>query len=268
MKHYLANITWKCQLKCSYCWVRKFINKVPELTSAVDRPFEDWCRAIERDKPEVMDIGGGEPLSVPWVLDWIRAFPDVRWGLSTNGINSKKIDELCADPIHHITNINLSYHPEAAALYPWYNKQWQRQVLALRGVGYWLSPNLEDTGHNIENAQWAIDWLKDIGIHMVVSPLCGGRKELAHPQPIALTCQAGINFITIAPDGRAWPCLSSLNSYAWDETSIGNWLDDTIDLSHKPDRCNLFCVEWFVQLHGHESGDFWGIKAHPIEGDK
>ncbi len=264
MKHYLANITWKCQLRCSYCWVRRHINKIPDLTNVEGRPLEDWCRAMERDMPEVMDIGGGEPLSVPWVLDWIRAFPKVRWGLSTNGLNADKIEELIRKPLTNITNINLSYHPEAARQYPWYDKQWKSQIVKLHKTGYWLSPNLEDTGKNLEWAQWAIDWLKSIGIHMVVSPLCGGRKELAMPQPLALTCKAGLNFITIAPDGRTWPCLSSLNSYAWNETSIGNWLDNTIDLSRKPEPCNLYCVEYFIQYAQHESGDFWGIEARPV----
>ena len=263
MKHYLANITWKCQLKCSYCWVRKHINKIPELTGVQDRPYEDWNAAIKRDQPEIMDIGGGEPLSVPWVLDWMRDNPKVAFGLSTNGLDTDKIDELARRPLSNIININLSYHPEAAAIYPWYDKQWKGQVIRLLTTGYVLSPNLEDTGKNVERSQWAINWLKSLGIHMVVSPLCGGRKELAKPQPLALECKGGVNYITIAPDGRAWPCLSSLNSYAWDSTSIGNWLDDTIDLSNKPDPCNLFCVEYFIQYQQHEAGDFWGIEAHP-----
>jgi hypothetical protein len=256
-------------MRCSYCWVRKHVNKTPALDDVVAyRPLEDWIAATKRDRPQIMDIGGGEPLSVPWVLDWIRAFPDVQWGLSTNGLNSDKIDELVACNLPQIISINLSYHPEAARAYPWYNQQWKQQVTALTLAGYHVIPNLEDTGHNLEWAQWAIDWLKARGLHMVVSPLCGGRPELAKPQPLALTCKAGTNFMTVAPDGRAWPCFLSLNSYAWDETSIGNWLDGTIDLSKVPKPCNLYCVEYFIQYQQHEAGDFWDIQAKPHKEDQ
>jgi hypothetical protein len=268
-KHILANITWKCQLRCSYCWVRKHVNKIPALDGVVAyRPLEDWIAATERDMPDIMDIGGGEPLSVPWCLDWIRAFPNMKWGLSTNGLNVGKIDELITCPLRQVISINLSYHPEAARQYDWYDRQWRHQVQGLLGAGYNVIPNLEDTGKNVERSKWAIDWLAAIGRHMVISPLCGGRPELAHPQPLALTCEAGTAYMTVAPDGRAWPCLSSLNSYAWDETSIGNWLDGTIDLSRKPSPCNLYCVEYFIQYAQHEAGDFWGIKARPYEGGK
>jgi MoaA/NifB/PqqE/SkfB family radical SAM enzyme len=78
MKHYLINITNLCQLKCSYCWVRRKVNKVSELDNAVTRPYEDWVKAIRRDPPEVLDVGGGEPLSVDWCIDLIKEFPNIQ----------------------------------------------------------------------------------------------------------------------------------------------------------------------------------------------
>ena len=265
MKHYLINTTWKCQLHCGYCWVRRHINKVPELTGVCDRPFEDWVRATRRDPPDIMDIGGGEPLSVPWTLDYIATFPDIRFGLSTNGLNSDQVEELAKRKLRNIVNINLSYHPEAAHQYPWYDNLWKREVLMLTNAGYSVGPNLEITPYNMEHGQWAIDWLRSMGLHMVVSPICTGTPELYKPQSQALICEGGINFITVAPDGRAWPCQTALNSYAWDETSIGNWLDGPLGLSHKPVPCYLYCVDYFIQAPKHESGDFWFINARPAE---
>jgi hypothetical protein len=264
MSHYLMNPTWRCQLHCSYCWVRKHINRIPALTNVEERPMEDWVNAIWHDPPEIMDIGGGEPLSLPWTLDLIALFPRIRWGLSTNGINTDRIEELAERKLRQIINVNLSYHPEAARTVPGYDDLWKREVLLLAKAGYSVGPNLEITPFNMANGKWAIDWLEAEGLHMVVSPLCGGRPELAHPQEQALVCEAGRNFKTFAPDGRAWPCLSALNSYAWDETSIGNWIDGKIDLSRKPNPCHLYCVEFNVQYQEHESGDFWGINARPV----
>lgn len=265
MKHYLLNITWRCQLYCSYCWVRRSINTNPELTRANTRPLEDWMRAIDRDKPDILTMGGGEPLTVSWALDLIKTFPEIQWSLSTNGLVRGKIDELASCRLGQIININLSYHPEAAAQYPWYFDNWKREILMLATAGYNVSSNIEKVNDNVEKSHKAIEWMKLQNLPMLISPICGGRPELASPQPKALICDAGINHLVIAPDGGAWPCQTAINSYAWRETCLGNWLDGNIDLSRKPVPCHLWCVELYSQYKEHQAGDFFGISAREAE---
>ena len=265
MKHYLLNITWRCQLTCSYCWVRRSINTNPELTKAETRPAIDWARAIERDKPDILTMGGGEPLSVPWAIDLIRAFPNIKWSLSTNGIMVNKIMELAAQKLGQIININLSYHPESAQKYDWYFDQWRREIITLANAGYNVSSNVEKTGDNVKNSKQAIEWMKLQGLPMLISPICGGRPELAQPQPKPLLCEAGTNHLVIAPDGGAWPCQTAINSYAWRETYLGNWLDGELDMSKKPVPCHLWCVELYSQYKEHQAGDFFGINAREAE---
>jgi hypothetical protein len=268
MKHYLINITNLCQLKCSYCWVRRKVNTVPELDGAVTRPFQDWVNAIKADVPDVLDIGGGEPLSVDWCIDLIREFPNIRWGLSTNGLNASKIVELASKRLPQLININLSYHPEAAKIYPWYDDQWQREIIMLAEAGYPVHPNLMRTPFALENGRWAINWLDSIGIHMIVSPMCGGLEESKKPGNKKFICDAGQNVIVVQPDGNAWPCLSALNSYAWKETCLGNWLDGTVDLNKVPKPCNLWCAEYEIQYNQHEAGDFYNTHVRLFEEDK
>lgn len=261
MKHYLLNITWRCQLSCSYCWVRRSINTNAELTKANTRPMEDWIKAIDRDKPDVLTMGGGEPLSVQWSLELIKTFPEIRWGLSTNGIVFDKIQELASRRLDQIININLSYHPEADNRYTWYFDNWKRGINLLANAGYNVSSNIEKTNDNVEKSKKAIDWMAARGLPMLISPICGGREELSRPQPKALMCDAGTNHLVIAPDGGAWPCQTAINSYAWKETYLGNWLDGDLDLSKKPVPCHLWCVELFSQYVEHQAGDFFGINA-------
>ncbi|MFA6135636.1 MAG: radical SAM protein, partial [Phycisphaerae bacterium] len=178
MKHYLLNPTWRCQLHCSYCWVRKHINKVPALTSVAERPYEDYVTALRRDPPDICDIGGGEPLILPWIFDLIEAFPDIAWGLSTNGLVRERIHELAERKLRNLVNINLSYHPEAGQRFGWYNGLWKEHALLLSKAGYAVGPNLEITDFNLKHGQWAIDWLKANGLRMVCSPICTGQPQL------------------------------------------------------------------------------------------
>ena len=265
MKNYLFNITWKCQLTCSYCWVMKDIRTNPVLDVAPQRTIDEWTKAIERDTPDIATMGGGEPLSVPWAVDLIRRFPDIAWALSTNGLNADKINEIANSALRQIININLSYHPEAARKYTWYNDQWKQNILRLKRAGYNVTSNVEKVNQNVERSKWAIDWLETIGSHMLISPICGGRKELFEPQETSLICEGGVNHLVIAPDGNAWPCQTALNSYLWKETCLGNWIDGELDLSKKPVPCHLYCVEYNHQYKEHEAGDFFYLNVRRAE---
>jgi MoaA/NifB/PqqE/SkfB family radical SAM enzyme len=216
--------------------------------------------------PDTMDIGGGEPLSLPWTLDLIRAFPEIQWGLSTNGLNGDKIEELIKHPIKQIININASYHPDAAKQYEWYDGLWKLNVMRLTAAGYTVHPNLQNTPRNVRLAQWAIDWLKTQNMHMVISPMCYSGKLNAQTRNDGLKCDAGIYHKTIGPDGTAWPCLSGIWSNQWAETSIGNYVDGTIDLNKRQSPCRIYCADFYQAYQEHEGGDYWEL--HIREGEK
>jgi hypothetical protein len=97
----------------------------------------------------------------------------------------------------------------------------------------------------VERAQWAIQWMHESGVKYELSPY-EQMGTLGQVLEQGLCCKGGVNHLTVAPDGTAWPCLTALRSPFWEALALGNWLDDTIDLSKKPQPCYLNCVDYYV----------------------
>jgi organic radical activating enzyme len=262
MSHYLINPTWRCQNACSYCWVRQTVLQRPELVHATERTLDDWVRAIQRDKPQTVDIAGGEPMLLPWIPELIRACTTTRFGLSTNGLAFDQLERLCEISLRNLVSINVSWHPECVGRWRGYEQRWKTTVQMLMQAGYTVGPNVVDVGTNVEQSQGVIEWMRVRRIPFAVSPherMDNLDQKLAQ----GLLCQGGVNHLTVAPDGEAWPCLTTLRSPFWAETSLGNWLDGTVDVSRKPQPCTLNCVDYYVLPQLHQAGDMWQIQARP-----
>ena len=267
MKHYLINPTWRCHNAgiCSYCWVTQTVRQRPEMLQAQPRSLNDWVMAIQRDRPEVVDIAGGEPLLIGWIPGLLRACPDTLFGLSTNGLAKKMLTQLCRAKPPNLISLNISYHPDAAKQDRTYDTRWRESVLAVLATDGRPHVNIVDAPGNKEAAQGAIDWLEANSVKHEVSPY-EEMEGLGELNAQGLCCEGGINHLTIAPDGRAWPCLTTLRSPFWRETCLGNWFDGALDLSHKTQPCYLACHDYYVLAQGHEAGDMWNVQARPCEG--
>lgn len=261
-RHFLVNPTWRCQNRCSYCWMRQTVALRPDLYDAPERSAEDWYGALKRDRPEVVDIAGGEPLLLDWVPDLMRVCRSIAFGLSTNGLHAGGIEDLCRSRIPNLIAINVSYHPETNA--PDYQERFRDAVLRLRGAGYHVHSNLVATPQNLRDAHKArlLYWLEEHGIPYEVSPN-EQMDYLGAKLDQGLLCQGGVNHLTVAPDGTAWPCLTTLRSPYWRETALGNWIDGTVDIGRKEQPCHLNCVDWYVLPKEHSAGDMWKIEARP-----
>lgn len=264
MKHYLLNLTWRCQNKCSYCWVNQTVKARPELLGVAERPMGDWVAALERDEVVVADVAGGEPLLVPWLPELMLACPQVAFGLSTNGLALRGLRRLCQLKPANLIAVNLSYHPEAPLWHTDYDEHWRMAMTMLIAAKLHVHTNVVDAPGNREAARQMIDWLCQQGIKHEVSPY-ERMDVLSDKLPGGLCCEGGVNHLTVAPDGSAWPCLTTLRSPYWRETCLGNWLDDTLDLNRKVQPCHLNCVDYYVLPHEHSAGDMWGIGARPCE---
>ena len=264
MKHYLIQPTWTCQNACSYCWVRTTVLTRPAMARPTERPLEDWVAAIERDKPDLVDIAGGEPLLLPWLPDLVDACPETRFGLSTNGLAEQGIERLCERRRPNLIAVNVSYHPEAEDRWRGYRARWQRSVGLLKAAGYALGPNIVDHAANVERARPVLRWLEGLGIRYAVSPY-EESANLGHLEQQGLCCQGGVNHLNIAPDGSAWPCLTAMRSPLWEQYRLGNWLDGDLDLSRKAQPCHLWCHDYYVLAKSHPNGDMWGVQARPCQ---
>lgn len=258
MKHWLINPTWRCQNNCSYCWMKQTVAKRPELYTATERPVEDWYNALYRERPEVVDIAGGEPLLLDWIPELIWACDTIKFGLSTNGLHKAGIDKLCSERLGNLVSINISYHPETKASN--YIDRWMDAVTRLHMTGYHVHCNVVKANDNVEMAQEAIERLTRLGVPFELSPY-EIMSTLGTKLSQGLLCEGGVDHLVVAPDGTAWPCLTTLRSPFWKETIIGNWLDNTVDVSRKEQPCHLNCVDYYVLPAEHSSGDMWGCKV-------
>lgn len=258
MKHFLANLTWRCQNRCSYCWLNLSVRARPEMLAAAERGLDDWARAIRRDCVDVVELAGGEPLLVEWLPDLIEACPNTSFGLSTNGRALYALERLVARRPRNLIALNLSYHPET----PGGDRQYRAALNLLLEAGVRIHTNIVAAPGVVEKAQDTIRLLEERGVIYEISPY--ERVEtLGEKLPQGLRCRGGVDHLTIAPDGSAWPCLTTLRSPYWRETCLGNWLDGEIDLAKKPQPCYLNCVDYYILPHEHVAGDMWGIAAEP-----
>ena len=262
MHHYLLNVTWKCQNNCPECWMQNTVGRRPEMLSAAERPLRDWLYAIERDKPELVDIAGGEPLLVPWATMLIQECPDTLFGLSTNGLAARGLAQLVRACPRNLIAINVSYHPRAVETHPDYEERYRKAVAMLLQAPGRPHVNVVDYEDNWERSTPMREWRDARGVKVVRSPF-ETVDDLGEFTDTALCCQGGVNHLTVAPDGKAWPCLTALRSPYWKDLCLGNWLDGDIDLARKPQPCHLKCVDYYVLPKLHESGDMWRIEAKP-----
>ena len=266
MKHYLINPTWQCHNTglCSYCWVTQTVRTRTEMIGAEVRSLYDWAQAINRDKPDVVDIAGGEPLLIGWIPGLLQMCPDTQFGLSTNGLASRALAQLCRAKPTNLLAINVSYHPDAAVRNNRYDKRWAEAIDTVLAFGGRPHVNIVDAPGNVEAAKDTIAWLALKGIKYEISPY-EEMGDLGTKLEQGLCCEGGVNHLNVAPDGQAWPCLTTMRSPFWAETCLGNWIDGEIDLSRKEQPCHLACVDYYTLQHEHEAGDMWNIQAEPCE---
>lgn len=262
VRHWLINPTWRCQNHCSYCWLNGSVRTRPEMMRAQERPLADWVHAIQRDRIEIVDIAGGEPLLLGWLAGLLDMCPQTVFGLSTNGLDMRALRVLSAQPHPNLVAINVSYHPDTAQRLPDYDARWQGAVLLLRDMSLPVHCNVVMYPDVVERSERMLAWMRQKQILHELSPY-EDVGSLGIPQATGLCCQGGVNHMTVAPDGSAWPCLSTLRSPYAASMCLGNWLDGMIDLSRKPQPCHLQCVDYFVLPSQHSAGDMWRIEAKP-----
>ncbi len=251
--HHLIQPTFRCQNHCMYCWLNDTIRARPEMMAARERPWQDWVAAINRDKPSVVDLAGGEPLLYAGLAKIIRACPKTMFGLSTNGLELDALRWLCVLQPDNLIGINLSIHPYSDC------EAFVRAAECIIAAHGPLRPNVVDYGDNVERAKPVLDWLASKGVPYDISPY-EDMAGLADEQPIGLCCKG---YLVVAPDGEAWPCLTTLRSPYWKERGLGNWLDGTVNWGKKASPCYLNCIDYFVLPQQHPAGDLWGAAVRP-----
>lgn len=262
MMHLLLNPTWRCQNQCSYCWLNDSIRAHPELLHAQEREPQDWIAAIMRDVPDLVDVAGGEPLLLEWLPSLFGECSRTRFGLSTNGLALRALRRLCQQRPGNVVAINLSYHPETKERIADYDERWLEALRTLREANAPVHVNVVDHGDNAAASEHILAYLREENVRHEVSPY-EDVTALSGLRDTGLVCKGGINHLVVAPDGEAWPCLTTLRSPYWEGTQLGNWLDGEVDMSKRIQPCHLQCHDLILKER-HIAGDMWGTDPREV----
>ena len=233
MDHIVINPTWRCQLRCGYCWLESV-----HLNRKVEHSWLDWAEALVFYVPEqsVVDVAGGEPLLFRGLVPMLQAIAarNLRWAITTNAVSTPAVEELVkARPANNVV-INVSDHQGNA-----------------------------EADANIERLQSAFS----VVVNRVDHPDAGRRDiEIASVLPyqawkegcatdgVPRTCTAGTSHWVADPAGDVWRCSVDMQV---NNRPIGNLFDRTFTAGGRCIRCDFGCSScyttdpgaWLLDMH-------------------
>lgn len=254
--------SWACNFKCSYCWEYQ-LQQRGELAISKNKSAEEWIEVWNRLRPEVLDISGGEPFTVPGIEDVMAAVPS-RIAVTTNLSVSPK--EFCrkVDPAKVIV-VTASFHPtqNGTSKNPMNVETFLGRALMLKRRGYPVRINFVATHEHV----WLLEVFKlafgHHGLDLNVAPYSSVEDpnplpftpeesaevlkwatESARTHPLvaeidsvspgaefAVDCSGGIEHISVQPDGSAYRCLTeSIPGH----NPLGNVFDPDFQLKGGP----------------------------------
>lgn len=218
MGHYLINLTWRCQLNCSYCLLPHIkINR-----KAKERPWRDWVIGLLQNTTHgsTLDFAGGDPLLFNGLEKMLNALANEgrRWAITTNAIHTPGVDALIKEHPDRCALINISDHP---------------------GNG---SPEVDD---NINRLSKAFPMM----INCVDTPDAPRRRRITNVIPyqswregteldgIKRRCNSGLNHWVADPGGDVFRCNPHM---ATAQEPIGNLFSGKVMIP-EPTICEMGC---------------------------
>jgi hypothetical protein len=218
-------ITWNCNNWCPYCWERQR-QKRGEFTP---EPFLDhkiWVEAWNRLKPEILDITGGEPFMQPGFLELLEGLdPAIKVAITTNAtldltqfvqrISPEKVFSMtiswhptekmntdaffgkCLLLINRGFNITINFvlYPEQMYLAPGY----RNQANAL-GIRFHCDPYAQTPFFPFTYTEKEKKFLE----FFVGADRANALTDEVRP----VECSAGVDHLTVYPDGSAYRCIN------------------------------------------------------------
>lgn len=282
-------VTWRCNYTCHYCWQETVRDSYRKLKPASKSPTQ-WAEALLRLKPDEIVMSGGEPTTLPGIIDIVNLLGSVvPIHMTSNLGNSFKLDdwekEISPDFLDCIT---FSFHPSQQS---WddYSHKLKRFVNFYGG----RKTGVELVMHpkQVEFEKPMRELAHQLGVHVVnIDPF--HRQPVIYPsQPGSFAdrcpeknpsiahmprqssdkdphyCSAGINRINIDPAGDAYTCMSAIDRSKMfgkhslaHYRSIGNVFDRDFRMQQEP----VLCWETF-RCSGCDStriGESW--TPHPF----
>jgi MoaA/NifB/PqqE/SkfB family radical SAM enzyme len=246
-------LTWRCNLRCAYCWEVQRIVK-GELEPDPFRPAEEWTAAWNRLLPGMLDITGGEPFLQPNFLEMLEGFDDrIRVAITTN-LSRDMTEFVQRISPEKVVSMTLSLHPTQKLNFD----HFLGRALMLKNRGFNLTVNYVTWPEQL----WLIPKYKDIieseGLRFHVDPYAPtphypyefseaektflrqyvGEDRASHwfgeVDKAPVKCSGGFEHINVMPGGEAYRCIGDK---VWNKPSFGNIFDPEFALNEDWTRC-------------------------------
>lgn len=223
MVQIIAEITWNCPAKCSFCPLRR----TGLLDKGIIMPLEKYEKALKlfkrhfrNDHHEVV-LGGGEPSIVPNLKQYVYTAKNIGYAVTvvTNAFDIENVIVSKPDAVE----VSLDYwgrkHDEARGVPGLFNRTLR---LIKEAVGHGILPVVRSTAvrDNIEDILKIKKWLVSNGLKQVphvVMPVRGvadlkpTRQQLEellrHNIILSNYCPAGISSFVLTPSMDVLACI-------------------------------------------------------------
>ncbi len=220
-------MTWKCNMKCTYCWEVQRIasgDLIPEkLTS-----YLDWLEPWKKLNPEILDISGGEPFLQKDFVPFINGLNNsTKISITTNlthdltdfvqNVNPDKINsitcslhpsqkllpfDLYVGRILLLKNrgfdltVNFVTWPEQLWLIPKYKKYFENEI----GVRFHVDPYAATPTHPFKWSNSELDFIKKY---------VGSDRShwFKNEDENDVLCSGGVEHISVQPNGDIYRCI-------------------------------------------------------------
>lgn len=232
--HVVINPTWRCQLRCAYCWLPHVkINR-----KAKEHAWDEWAEALIRTLPRgsVVDVAGGEPLLYDHLPELLMTIGQagLRWAISTNALATDAVTVLCALRPPGGECINVSDHAGNAAAHE--NVERLRQVFPVRvhRVAHPAAGTHEGQAGSIPYQEWA---------------------EGNGTDGVVRECDAGVRHWVADPGGDVFRCCVAMQVA---DVPIGNLFEGGVAVP-SPFVCEYGCSSCYTT-----EPDAWRIHMQAV----
>lgn len=242
-----------CNYRCPYCWQQD--KPLPKQAGTL----EDWLAAWNRLAPDMLDITGGEPFVVPWMLDLMASLdPSIKLAVTTN-LSKSVIDLIKRVPPHRLVSVTTSWHPtQRMGL-----EEFTAKCVLLQKRGYHVVVNYltwpEQLWITNHFRQWFVNTRLPFHVdkyapHSEAKALPPNEAERAYAAPLVgpdrgphpwtkkygerhrVLCNSGLRHLCVQPDGSIYRCLTW---FVAGREPMGSVFDPQLKLLDKPAECDM-----------------------------
>lgn len=266
-----------CNMTCDYCWQHdeplpanygraatarslKTLRPDHPVGLEYDAILQSWLKAWNKLKPTVIDITGGEPLILPWMVDFIAQVPVERVAITTN-MTGDLAGMIRKVPPEKVVVITASWHPTQKLSL----EDFTGKCLMMKHRGFPVNVNFVTWPEQVHLLDYYREWFQRFGLYFHVDPFAVADAQAAraivptrsecelvaslasterqvHPwtekygRDYQVRCDAGIRHFCVQPNGDVWRCLTF---FVHKLPPMGNLFDDQFELPTSKLPCSL-----------------------------